>query len=205
LDIVTALDAVWGWYGNRIAMTVNKRTYREENGRIIRGVFLPVVISAARIIGWDNPPFRCVIAHISVYEDGLIDCWKVVDIDGFRELVQSGWIVTGLPEGAHLYLGESIGVHLTATEISPGISADDLVGQVEDEISSLRGEPTTSDLCSEAFLSYLEDPSDVRKARLSAAYDAVPHHLREYLVIAVTREYIESKIRDILGLGDYDG
>ena len=34
---------------------------------------------------------------LSVYEDGVIDCWHAVDLRGFREEIDKGWIVPRVP------------------------------------------------------------------------------------------------------------
>lgn len=34
------------------------------------------------------------LSDLKVYADGLIDCWGLVDVDGFREKVGQGWVAT---------------------------------------------------------------------------------------------------------------
>jgi len=40
--------------------------------------------------------------HMSVYEDGTIDCWKRISIDETAEQLKKGWLVTSVPEGGRL-------------------------------------------------------------------------------------------------------
>jgi hypothetical protein len=37
---------------------------------------------------------------VSVYSDGLIDCWGCVDIGIFRQKIKQGWVVAQAPMGA---------------------------------------------------------------------------------------------------------
>jgi hypothetical protein len=194
-------------------MARNNRAYREVDGKMIRGTFLEVLFRSGTHVGVGTLTYSYVSTHISVYEDGMIDCWGLVDLDGFKEKVRQGEIVTSIPEGTRIYLGGGAGIHLTATEVSSTMTAEDLIGQVEDEIRALRGKPTSSDLCVDAYIAYRREPSEAAKARLQMAFEAVPTHLREYLELTLThlREYpelaltgyIEDDIRVILVLPDY--
>jgi hypothetical protein len=40
--------------------------------------------------------------NIEIYEDGMINCWELVDLNGLREKIRQGWLVTDLPKGADL-------------------------------------------------------------------------------------------------------
>lgn len=147
------------------------RTYREVDGRIIRGTALQAIIHTKG--SYD-------VTTIMVYEDGMIDCWGLVDLDGFRQKVREGRIVTSIPNGARVGLGPDM--YLTATDVHSFPGPEDLIGQVEDELRELRGEPTSSDLCRAAYDAYQADPSDAAKEKLRTAYFAMPKHLRpEYL------------------------
>jgi hypothetical protein len=42
------------------------------------------------------------LTHINVHEDGMIDCWGLVDFEEFKEKVRSGWVVTQPPEAAEI-------------------------------------------------------------------------------------------------------
>lgn len=41
-------------------------------------------------------------APLAVYEDGLIDCWGLVDLDIFLRKLKKGWVVTAAPVGAQV-------------------------------------------------------------------------------------------------------
>jgi len=43
--------------------------------------------------------------QMAIYEDGMITCWKLVDLDGFQEALNSSWVVTSIPIGESISLG----------------------------------------------------------------------------------------------------
>src|SRR5262249_57840069 len=73
----------WSWaLRNRRGsyMASHFRTYRVQDGKRIDGVFFMAFIH--------NGNYH--LRHISVYQDGMIDCWGLVDFEGFRKKVRSG-------------------------------------------------------------------------------------------------------------------
>jgi hypothetical protein len=60
--------------------------------KTIEGTSIPGVI-------WNADYF---FANIDVYEDGMINCWELVDLDGAREKINSNWLVPQVPTGADL-------------------------------------------------------------------------------------------------------
>lgn len=41
---------------------------------------------------------------LEVYADGLVNCWELVDLALFAERLRSGWVTTGVPDGAELHV-----------------------------------------------------------------------------------------------------
>jgi hypothetical protein len=176
------------------------RTYREEGGKLIRGVILQAVMRNMRHLTTGTPIFICVTDTVKVYEDSMVACWELTNLDGFRQKVHQGFVLTSLPDGAQVYLGDA-GIHLTAMQVSATVVPDDYIVQVEDAVRALQGEATTDDLCGQAFAAYQRDPTDDVRARLRAAYEAVPQHLREFLTLPDGSEpNLDDTIRTILGL-----
>jgi hypothetical protein len=124
-----------------------------------------------------NGPY--FLTELRIFRDGMIDCWELVDFDGFREKVSSGWVVTTLPEGAEVSIQHL--TSFTARDRRYAITGDDLIGEVRDTIEALNGRPTSSVICGQAFATFNEHPSDETRASLKRAYEAVPRHLRHYL------------------------
>jgi hypothetical protein len=59
------------------------RTNRMHEGKRIDGVFFLAFIH--------NGDYH--LSPISIYQDGMIDCWGLVDFERFKERVRSGWVV----------------------------------------------------------------------------------------------------------------
>ncbi|MDQ3773962.1 MAG: hypothetical protein M3461_06150 [Pseudomonadota bacterium] len=114
---------------------------------------------------------------ISVYEDGMVDCWGLVTFEEFREKVAEGWVVTRVPRGAHischhLYFGKCL-LNFPVTET-------DFVGELQDEVKRLRGEDDSSTLCVKAFAEFLRAPTLANRECLRFTYSFIPTHLRIY-------------------------
>lgn len=71
-------------------MSFSNTTYRIVNAVTIPGLFLQAFIKNGD---------HYFVTEIKVYKDGMIDCWGMVDFDGFKEKVKQGWVKTNLPEG----------------------------------------------------------------------------------------------------------
>lgn len=146
------------------------RIYRVgKSGEFIRGIALPAFIH--------NFSYHQVT--INVYEDGLIDCWELVNLKEFKRKVKEGWIVTQVPQGAdischHVYYGKC-GVECY-------VKIKEFVKEVEDTLRELRGEKTTSQLCREAFAIFLDKPAENNRKALGLAYRRIPEHLRMYVL-----------------------
>ncbi|MEG4572239.1 hypothetical protein QUA56_05865 [Microcoleus sp. N3A4] len=180
------------------------KIYRNgANGEIIRGQGL-----SAFIHNWNY--YETIIG---VFEDGTIDCWGLVNFEEFKTKVAEGWVVTEVPKGArischHLYYGNS------TLEFYKEI--DEFVKEVEDTIALLQGKQTVAETCVEAFARFLTFPTKKNKSRLRAAYNAIPKHLRIYVLgdmdckdsairmcienTEISREILESFKRDYEGL-----
>lgn len=55
--------------------------------RRIKGVSIPCIIHNGNYFH----------AKLSVYEDGVVDCWHAVDLKGFRKEIDKGWVVSQVP------------------------------------------------------------------------------------------------------------
>jgi hypothetical protein len=40
--------------------------------------------------------------NLDVYEDGIVNCWELVDLIGLEEKLQINWLVPQVPVGEHL-------------------------------------------------------------------------------------------------------
>ena len=147
-----------------------EKVYREENGKIIKGVGLPAFIH--------NGAYHLVL--IKVYEDGLIDCWDKVDFEGFVERVHAGWVVTQVPKGSEISRFHSF--YGNADGIESYVDINEFVKEVRDTLDELNGNKTSSDRCYEAFISYLNSPDMSVKEKLKLEYELIPEHLKRYVL-----------------------
>lgn len=161
------------------------RTYRMTNdGKRIDGVFAMAFIH--------NSTYH--LTHISIYQDGLIDCWGLVNFEEFREKVRSGWVVTQLPPDARVDV--SFLASFTVSKAQYRVDAEQFIREVADEIEALNGRPTSHDRCVAAWNAFKSAPSEKTKEALHLAYEAVPEHNRRYLLGDQDRK--DSLIRRVL-------
>jgi len=115
-----------------------------------------------------------------IFADGSIECWGPVTLDGLAEKIRSGWVATHLPEG-----GRASAHHLASwrfAEPQMWVTPEGLLGEVADEIERLAGRPDSSERCRRAVTYLLAHPDEDRRAALRAAYEAMPVHLRRYVL-----------------------
>ncbi|CAA6696726.1 MULTISPECIES: hypothetical protein [unclassified Lentimonas] len=144
--------------------------FRSEDSKQIEGKALNMLIH--------NMTYH--YTEVKVYEDGMVDCWGLVDLDGFKNKIKEGWIVTEIPEGGELSL-PNVGI-LKVKESIHSFPTDDLVTLVEDTIAKLNGTYIEkSKICLEAYQAYLSEPTQENKEALRIAYEAVPRYERAYL------------------------
>lgn len=149
-------------------MRPGKRIYRKEDGVQIPGVSLPAFLHNGGIY---------TLFDIIVFKDGVIDCLELLSFEEFRERVESGWIVTTLPEGARIDI--SLLAQCQVTGVHSFVREEEFVKEVADEIERLNDRPTTIDRCRVAYTQYNADPSEETRLALKEAYEAIPEHNRD--------------------------
>lgn len=88
-------------------MPVNINPFPEiERKRILRGYYIPAVI---------NNGGSHFFINLQVFEDGLIDCWDMVDLNLFREKLDIGWVTPTIPPGTEISIH-----HLGAWVVTDG-------------------------------------------------------------------------------------
>jgi hypothetical protein len=141
----------------------------DEDDNLIKGIGLPAFIHNGNYYQ----------TTIKVYEDGMIDCWGLVTLDGFKDKVSEGRVVTQVPKGGeischHLFDGTS--------QLEFHVEIDDFVREVEDAINKLQAKETKTDKCLQAFYRFLEEPNEINRTKLKESYLAVSNHLRCYML-----------------------
>jgi hypothetical protein len=118
------------------------------------------------------------LTDLFIYADGAIHCWEWVDLDGLRRKIEEGWVATRLEPG-----GRASAHHLATWRFEDPhlwISAEELIGEVADEIDRLRGRPDSTDRCMRALDRFLRTRAEDDRLALREAYEAIPGHLRTY-------------------------
>jgi ribA/ribD-fused uncharacterized protein len=146
-------------------------TYRLADGERIEGSWRHVFIRNGGTY---------FLTDLTVYADGMIDCWGLVDLATFRHKVATGWVATVYPQGARAHVHHLADWRFDQPE--SWVTPEQLIAEVADEIDHLAGRPTSEDRCRTALDRYLAEPGDEHLAALRDAYFAVPEHLRLYLL-----------------------
>ena len=158
--------------------------YWNKNSRVQDGVEIPGMYTHAFIHnGW-----YCV-SEIRVYQDGMIDCWGLVDFEGFKQKVSEGWVVTKLPNNAPVSISRL--ARFTATEVQASVKEDEFVKEVADAIEELNGRPTSTHKCRAAFQRFQEEHSEVARQQVQETYEGVPEHLRWFLLDEMDPDIID--------------
>jgi hypothetical protein len=123
------------------------KTSRIQDGEEIPGMYTQAFIRN----GW------YFVSEIRVYQDGMIDCWELVDFEGFKQKIKQGWVVTTLPNNALVSVSR-LG-RLTATAVQPALKEDEFIKEVADVIEELNGRPTSMDKCRDTFQRFQDEQS----------------------------------------------
>lgn len=122
------------------------------------------------------------LTEIAIYENGYIDCWELVTLEGFIEKVQQGWVTVELDSEQ-----EDISI-FGVGEIAPGFqyraykTNSDLIAEVKDIICKLNQRPDSSARCLDAWSQYQQQPNEENCLRLKNAYEEIPRHNRCYIL-----------------------
>src|SRR5688572_5944768 len=120
----------------------------------------------------------CFVTLMSVFKDGMVECWHHrLPLAEFAEVVRSGWVTTGPPDGAPVSVNGI--ARFTASEVT-AVSDEDFLQDLADDVERLNGRPTSYARAREAWREYQARPSGEAKQRLRELYEAVPRHLRRF-------------------------
>lgn len=143
--------------------------YRKENGKVIFGRSLPIFIK--------NGPYY--LAELKIYQDGVIDCWDKVDLQGLEEKLAGGWVTTMIPDNTDLNM-QPLG-RIKVESFAGGVKPSELIKEVRDILEELNARPTSLQKCQKAWLLYDANPTAESQTLLKKAYEEVPEHHRPFL------------------------
>ncbi|WP_213001537.1 NADAR family protein [Winogradskya consettensis] len=150
-------------------MALGKRTYRVVDGERIEGTWRHVFIRNGGTY---------FLSDLLVFADGAISCWEWVDLDGLREKLASGWVATSLEAGAEASAHHLAGWRFEEPQMY--VDAEELLGEVADEIDELNGRPDSTQRCTMALDTYLASRAEADREALRVAYLGMPAHIRRY-------------------------
>ena len=160
-----------GWYP----------TFREEEGDIILGYFSHV------FLGYTSRPDGTTfwMGQLRIYEDGHISLneedFHIDQLPEFEErLRDEHTLFRPVPED-----GTRV-VHLArmvyrVSEMDARITLDDVMKDICDVWTQIRGGSSANDRCIQSISDYLAAPGPDRLARLREAYEAVPAYMRVFI------------------------
>jgi hypothetical protein len=144
--------------------------YRNENDETIYG--------KSRFVYIKNLSYY--LTEMKIYSDGMIDCWGLMNLDEFKQKLESGWVTLSIPEGA------TVDIHmLSSLKISEAdnyISDKEFLKEIQDIIADLNDEPTSLELCRSSYERYLNNQTAENKKKLRQAYYAMPEHMRHFVL-----------------------
>ncbi|GIE82386.1 hypothetical protein Aph02nite_83360 [Actinoplanes philippinensis] len=150
-------------------MIMNRITYRSVGDERIAGTWRPIFIRNGDTY---------FLTDLFIFADGQIDCWGWTDLDGLREQLASGRIATGAEAGA-----QAAADHLAMWHFADPqrwLSAENLLGEVADQIDELNGRPDSTGRCLQALDRFLASRSEDDREALRAAYLRMPVTVRRY-------------------------
>jgi hypothetical protein len=159
------------------------RTYRDVDGERVEGTWRPIFIH-------NGPTY--FLADLLIFADGSIHCWEWVNLEGLRDKLKSGWVATTLESGA-----EASAHHLASWKFAKPqiwISAEQLLGEVADDIDRLNNRPDSTGRCLLALDQFLACRSEADRLALRASYPRTPstvcawRHGRPGLAVARTAD-----------------
>lgn len=125
------------------------------------------------------------LASINIFADSKIQIsgiekTQLVTIDEFRELVSTKKIVTCLPKNSSVTIYGFGKCTIGSCRYSADIH--EKVNELNDIITELNGNKTTSVLCREVYDEYVKNPTVKLRNDLRKAYENIPKHLRTYVL-----------------------
>lgn len=122
---------------------------------------------------------------VDIYQDSvvIIDGYngkEVIDIEKLEECIQNEKIISNLPDGSNLFIKDIGMIEILETNYS--VNAYEKFREIVEDVKKLNGQQTFSEITYTLFKEYNENPSDKLKNEIKEAYEAIPSHLRKYVL-----------------------
>jgi hypothetical protein len=152
------------------------RVYRQDRGKRIRGISRPAFFVSA---GFGETTY--MLTNIEIYKDGLVcydeiaateEDFEPISIDRLTQLIDEGYIVAIVPEGAKVRIGGI--AFFTASDVIGWVDESEFVKELRDDIESMNGRSTSDDRCREVYRQFISNPTEEGRLMLRTAYEAIP-------------------------------
>lgn len=124
------------------------------------------------------------LIKVNVFADSSVQLSRLenpVDLSfhEFEKLVSEESILTEVPEGEliHVY---GLGKFFIQNIVS-SVSIREKLLEIKDMMRNLKGEPSSLQICQQALLVYLDNPTISNKEALKITYENIPQHQRRYV------------------------
>ena len=165
---------------------MNNKVYRESEGKKIYGeVFYGIVKNGMYFL-----------TEITVFSDGMIHCWELMNFNIFKEKLNSGWIRINLPKDSELRIHYFCIVNVK--KFLPEKTNEDFIKEIEDSITELNGGKGRYSKCIELFKNYLLKDTEQNYSDLKNQFEDLPSHKK------VLFEYVDYK-DPLIGLMEKKG
>lgn len=112
----------------------------------------------------------------TIYEDGIIDCWEAVDIEGFKKKIEEGWVV--FPKEGDQFDVE--GLLVTVTKNKYALTPEEFIHKIQGIILELNGRKLLVE-CKDALEAYKLNKTPLNLEILRDAYYLIPADQRMYV------------------------
>lgn len=124
------------------------------------------------------------LTKVNVFADGMIQLSRIespieLNLEKLEQLINEGTIATEIPltSRVHIY---GLGSFLV-TKTHYVSNCKDKFIEIKDILRDLNGQPSTIDLCRQAFEGFLKSPNLENKQKLKTAYENVPDHQKMHV------------------------
>lgn len=168
--------------GIRIAESGRGTAYKEH--KTVPHDPFPKKIDGDSINLFYKPDEVYYLVKVNIFSDDTITLSRLeepvqLSIEEFENLATQGLLTTDLPLNAKVRI-YGLG-SFAVTEASYTIDISDKLLEIKDILKELRGEPSTLDVCRQAYEDYLSAPTADNKEKLRISYESVPEHHRMYV------------------------
>lgn len=124
------------------------------------------------------------LVKVNIFQDGSLELSRLEDpiklsIEEFEKLITENIIVTNIPIGSTVFV-YGLG-NFSVLEAFYTASIQDKLLEIKDIQRELKGEPTTIDICRQAYREYINNPTKINQEKLKVAYENVPDHQKMYV------------------------